>query len=652
MSLKKLFCFVCFCSFHYLHAQKQFSLRLSSMFSSNMVLQHGIEVPVWGIALPGSKVSIRLNHQTVVTKAGSDGKWLAKLPVQKIGGACKMRITNGGSTINLINVMVGEVWVCSGQSNMEMPVGDWGKVNNYQKEITAANFPDIRLLHLKKSASNTAEEEPELYDKEQWQQCSPSTVSRFSAAAYFFAKNIYTRYHIPIGLIQATYGGTVAEGWVSSASLKTMPDFTNAVYDIEMHPQKEVMQQYNSKLQYWLQYVDARDSGNSHNKAVWAGNDVDVSSWRTMTLPAYFDDAGLPDFSGVVWFKKKIIVGEKDKNKELKIRIGSIGDEDVAFFNGKEIGRDKLPGKRIYTIPSAFVHEGENFLTIRLIIYRKYANIYGEAERFSVATGTGGTISLAGTWYFKIGYTNSSMLPPDAPDEPNRTTVLYNAMINPIIPFGIRGVIWYQGEYNVGRALQYKTLFPLLISDWRKQWNQGNFPFYFVQLANYNTIDCLPKASEWAELREAQTSALRLPNTAMAVAIDLGEAKDIHPKNKQDVGARLALIARAKIYGERIVYSGPAYYSHTVEGNTIKIKFTQTAGKLQTKGDTVVKGFSIAAEDNIFHWATAIIKGNVVTVFSPEVLKPKAVRYAWADNPVCNLYNRFGLPAVPFRTDK
>lgn len=622
------------------------------MFSSDMVLQQGIKAPVWGIAQPESKVTIQLNHKTVVTKSGSDGKWLVKLPVQKIGGPYKIVVSNGNDTITLINVMVGEVWVCSGQSNMEMPVGDWGKVNNYEKEIASANFPDIRLMHLKKSASNTPEEEPELYNKEQWQPCTPATISRFSAAAYFFAKNIYARHHIPIGLIQATYGGTVAEGWVSSTSLKTMPDFTNAVHEIEMHPQKEVMQQYNSKLQYWLQNIDSRDSGYLQSNPISAGNNVNVSSWRAMTLPAYFDEAGLPDFYGVVWFKKKIVVSEKDENKELKINIGSIGDEDIAFFNGKEIGRAKLPGKRIYTIPSFLVQKGQNFLTIRLIIYRKYANIYGEAERFSILTGTGGTISLAGEWYFKIGYTNPSLLPPDAADEPNRATVLHNAMINPIIPYGIRGIIWYQGEYNVGRALQYKTLFPLLITDWRKQWHQGNFPFYFVQLANYNAVDSLQKASEWAELREAQTSALKLPNTAMAVAIDLGEAKEIHPKNKQDLGARLALIARAKLYGERIAYAGPLYHSHIVKGNTIKIKFTQTAGELQTKGDTRVKGFSIAGEDNIFHCATATIKGSVVTILSPKVSKPKAVRYGWADNPVCNLYNRVGLPAIPFKTPK
>lgn len=619
------------------------------MFSNNMVLQQDIKVPVWGVANPKSRVRIELNKKNIVTDVDSNGKWSAKLPKQKIGGPYTMLITNGNDSITFTNVMVGEVWVCSGQSNMEMPVGDWGKINNYQKEIAAANFPNIRLMRLKKSASNTPEEEPELYDKEQWQECSPATIFRFSAAAYFFAKDIYTRHHIPIGLIQATYGGTVAEGWVSRTSLKTMPEFTTAVHEVEMHPQKEVMQEYNSKLQHWLPEADARDSGYQQDQLVWAGNSVDVSSWHKMTLPAYFDEAGLPEFFGVVWFKKKIIVSEKDGNKGLKINIGSIGDEDVAFFNGEEIGRKKQPGKRIYSIPARLVHKGENFLTIRLLIYRKYANIYGEGDQFSITTGSGNTMPLAGDWHYKIGYTDTLMLPPDEPNEPNRPTVLFNAMINPVIPYGIRGVIWYQGEYNVGRALQYKSLFPLLINDWRKHWQQGDFPFYFVQLANYNAVDSVPKASEWAELREAQTSALQLPNTAMAVAIDLGEAKDIHPKNKQDVGARLALIARAKIYGEHIENSGPVYSSHTTVNKTMKILFTHTTGGLKTKDDTIVRGFSIAGEDNIFNRATATIKGNVVIVFSPEVSKPIAVRYAWADNPVCNLYNRSGLPAAPFR---
>ncbi|WP_018617233.1 sialate O-acetylesterase [Segetibacter koreensis] len=613
-----------------------------------MVLQQGIKVPVWGVAPAMSKVTIRLNCKTIVTKADTTGKWLVKLPVQKIGGPYTMLFINGSDSIALDNVMVGEVWVCSGQSNMEMPIGDWGKINNYQKEIATANFPAIRLMHLKKSASNTPEEEPELYDKEKWQKCSPATVSRFSAAAYFFAKNIYTRHHVPIGLIQATYGGTVAEAWVSGSSLKAIPEFAAGVHEIEMHPQRDLMQQYNSKLHQWLPEVDSRDSGYQQHRPVWADNNIDVSSWHTMTLPAYFDEAGLPEFYGVVWFRKKIIVGEKE-NKGLKINIGSMGDEDITYFNGQEVGRSKLAGQRLYYVPSKLVKKGENFLTIRLIVYRKYASVYGERERFSITSESGASISLAGEWYYKIGYTNSSLLPPDAPDEPNRPTVLYNAMINPIIPYGIRGVIWYQGEYNVGRALQYKTLFPMLITDWRKHWNQENFPFYFVQLANYNAIDSLPKESSWAELREAQTWALKLTNTAMAVAIDLGEAKDIHPKKKQEVGERLALIARAKIYGEKVVYAGPKYRSHGITGKTIEIQFTNAAGGLTTQGDTLVRGFSIAGEDHVFHGAKGTIKGNVVIVSSPEVANPEAVRYAWADNPVCNLYNQYGLPAEPFK---
>ncbi len=633
-------------------AQHNVSLELSPMFSSNMVLQQGMPTPVWGNAKPGRRVTVNFNTKRVVTTASAAGKWMLKLPVQNVGGPYTMVVIQEADSIVLNNVMIGEVWVCSGQSNMEMPVGDWGKVNNYTNEIAASNFPDIRLFHIKKSASNTPEENPELYDKEQWQECSPATIKRFSAAAYFFAKNIQTKHHIPIGLIQSTYGGTVAEAWVSSFTLQTMPDFTNAVKQIKQQSQKQLLQDYWSQLKNWLQYVEPLDSGFENKNPVWANDLIDITGWQSMQLPAYFDEAGLPEFKGIVWFKKKITISPEAAKNELKISIGSVGDEDVTFFNGVEIGRSNIAGKRIYNVPSGLIHSGENIITIRLIVYKNYASIYGEGETFSITTSAGDILSLAGGWRYKIGYNASLKMPPGEPGDPNRATVLYNAMINPIVPFGIRGVLWYQGEYNVGRAKQYQTLFPLLINDWRYQWNQGNFPFYFVQLANYKNIDSLPVNSDWAELREAQTYALRLPNTAMATAIDIGEAEDIHPKNKQEVGARLALIARSKLYGEYLVYSGPQYKSHTILNNKVSVSFTRARSGLQAKGDSIVSGFAIAGNDHVFHWAKAHIVNDKVIVSSDRVKHPKFVRYAWSNNPVCNLYNAEELPAVPFRTDR
>lgn len=648
MKYKLLLCIL----FYGLYGAKaqQASLQLAQLFSSNMVLQQGIATPVWGTAKKGTTVSIILNGKQAVASVGRDGKWMGKLPPQQAGGPYVMKVMDEADTLVLTNVMIGEVWVCSGQSNMEMPVGNWGKVANYEQEIAGANYSNIRLMHLRKSASNTPEDEVQLYNKEQWQVCSPATIANFSAVAYFFAKNIYQKHPVAIGLIQATYGGTVAQAWVSGASLSTMSEFTKDIASIEKHPQQEVMKTYNTALQQWIQKTEPLDSGFANNEPLW-NNEGNKSSWKNMVLPAYFDEAGLTDFSGFVWFKKKFQLTPEFISKDLTISIGSLGDEDIAYFNGVEIGRNIIAGKRLYTVPKQLIKAGENTLIIRLLVYHKYANIYGEGDRFSISAGDTSKIPLAGNWQYKIGY-EAANPPPAEPDDPNRTTVLYNAMIHPLIPYGIRGVIWYQGEYNVGRAVQYCTLFPLLINDWRTHWKQGNFPFYFVQLANYKPVDTLPPAlSEWAELREAQTYALKLRNTAMAVAIDLGEAEDIHPKNKQEVGRRLALIARAKLYGDDINYSSPAYSYYTVNGNKSRIFFTHIAGGLHTNGGTQIKGFTLAGRDHIFYNAHAILKNHSVIVYHNKVPHPKIIRYSWADNPVGNLYNGYKLPLIPFRTN-
>jgi sialate O-acetylesterase len=447
---------------------------LPQIFSDNMVLQQKDKVALWGKSTTNKKVVITTSWSTkkLVVEPDASGNWKGKISTPKAGGPYTITFNDGEST-TLTDVMIGEVWVCSGQSNMEMPLEGWGKINNYKQEIAEANYRNIRLINVEKATSTQPLNEAKFSSG--WQPCSPASVANFSAVAYFFARNVQQHHNVPIGLIQTAYSGTPAESWVSGPSLKTMPAYDSLVNVISSKP--------------------------------------------------------------------------------------------------------------------------------------------------------------------------------GAPKDSHIPTVLYNAMINPIIPYGIRGVIWYQGESNATKAQQYKTLFPLLIKDWRKNWGDKNFPFYFVQLANFTDIKDEPVESTWAELREAQLETLKLPNTGMVVAIDLGVAKDIHPKNKQDVGLRLALIARSKIYKEKVPYSGPVYKSYAVKGDRITITFKELNGGLLAKGDTL-KGFAIAGADKKFYWAQAKIEGNKIVVWSSEVKEPVAVRYAWANNPICSLYNKAGLPASPFRTDK
>lgn len=447
---------------------------LSPLFSDNMVLQQKDKVALWGKSDADKNVTITTswNKKKFTTKVDANGNWTIKVKTPKAGGPYTITF-NDGEELVLHDILIGEVWLCSGQSNMEMPLEGWGKIKNYKEEIAAAIYPNIRLINVEKTTSTQPLTEATF--KNGWLLCSPKTVANFSAVAYFFARNIQQHHNIPIGLIQTAYSGTPAQSWVSGPSLKTM-----SAYD-----------------------------------------------------------------------------------------------------------------------------------TLVNVIAAK----------------------------------------PGSPKDAHIPTVLFNAMINPLIPFGIRGVIWYQGESNASKAHQYKTLFPLLINDWRQRWERKKMPFYFVQLANFKEVKEQPEESDWAELREAQLQALSLPNTGMAVAIDIGEVKDIHPKNKQDVGLRLALIARNKIYKEKIPYAGPLYKSYKILDDKIQITFTHTDIGLVANGSDELKGFAIAGADKKFYWAKATIKNKKIMVWADEVKEPVAVRYAWAINPINNLYNGAGLPASPFRTD-
>lgn len=481
-------------------------LAVPALFSDHMVLQQGKRIPIWGAARPGETVLVEIGQRKARAVADDAGRWRATLRPLEAGGPYTMTVRSGSNSLAIQDVLVGEVWVCSGQSNMEWPLN---LARDSEKEIAGANFPHIRLF----TAPKVVAAEPQKSCGGQWAVCSPEIAANFSAVGYFFGRELHHELGVPVGLIDNSWGGTPAEAWTTRETLDADPDFQPilARWEEILAKYPEAKADYEKKLEEW--------------KAA----------------------------------------AEKAKEK-------------------------------------------------------------GEAEP-------------------------PKPMPPLGPEHPHRASGLYNGMVAPLTPFALRGVIWYQGESNVGRAYQYRKLFPAMIRDWRQAWGQGNFPFLFVQLANFmERVEEPQPSSEWAELREAQLMTLALENTAMAVTIDIGDAKDIHPRNKQDVGHRLALAALAKTYRKRVTYSGPIYKTMRIRGNEVRLSFDHVDGGLVAQGGPL-KGFTIAGSDRKFVWAEARIEGRKVVVCSDAVPRPVAVRYAWANNPDCNLYNAAGLPASPFRTD-
>jgi len=625
------------------------NIVLNPLFSDNMVLQQKQDIPIWGTAEPSGEVIVTLHGEQKKVIVGDDGKWKVSLAPVPAGGPYEL-VIRGGETTTIKNVLVGEVWVCSGQSNMEMAVY---VSDNAVNEIENANYPRIRLI----TVDRTAETKPqENFDSEGWVVCSSESIPNFSAVAYFFGRRLHKDLNVPIGLIHTSWGGTKVEAWTSGKTLKTVPEFKAAVeyLEIDESTDEEKVRAIQKKLDEWPNKIEQilKDKGTFDHG--FQNTDYNTELWKTMKLPTTWEQTGL-EYDGVVWFSKSVQVSKGWKGQDLILSLGKINDYDITWFNGVKIGRGTDVSEfREYKIPSSLVKIGENRIVVEVLDIGNNGGLYGPSKKMKLSSSEH-SISLVGNWKYKIDpiKINVDKLPikPTSNSGANRPSVLYNGMINPIIPYGIKGAIWYQGEGNADRAYQYRTLFKNLIKDWRADWNQGDFPFYFVQLANFKDVKDQPTEDDWAELREAQTMALELPNTGMAVTIDIGDAKDIHPKNKQDVGKRLALNALAKVYKKDIPYSGPMYASMKVEENKINLKFMNTNGGLKIKDAHELKGFAIAGADKKFVWAKAEIRGGEIIVWNSRIKKPVAVRYAWASNPVCNLYNGAGLPASPFRTD-
>jgi sialate O-acetylesterase len=618
-------------------------LKLPRLISDGAVLQRDVSLTIWGWASADENVSVTLNGKTYSTKADTDGNWKIALPPQLAGGPHELHF-KGKNEITVSNVLFGDVWVCSGQSNMELPMERVKE--KYRDVIAQATNPNIREF-LVADKYDFKKEHLDL-DAGSWKSVSPETVLGFSAVAYFFARDLYAAYNVPIGLINSALGGSPAEAWMSEDALKQFPDAWSELQRFkDDNLIKEIEQRDRQNSRQWYARLNATDPG----LMKWHDAELDDSDWNEMTLPGYWADGPTGNVNGSMWFRKKINVPASFINKSGSLWVGRIVDADSVFVNGKFVGTTsyQYPPRRYSFGPDVLKAE-ENIISIRVISNAGRGGFVPDKPYF-LAVGAD-TLDLKGTWKYKQG----SVMPPQEAQTFIRWKPggLYNRMISPLLNYSIKGVIWYQGESNTRDPKQYKEVFPAMIKNWRDKWKQGNFPFLFVQLANFMEISSEPTESSWAETRQAQFEALSLPNTGMAVIIDAGEWNDIHPLNKEDVGKRLALAARHVAYGEKnVVHSGPLYQSHKIKKNKVIITFSNTGSGLMAKGGWELKYFSIAGADKKFVWAQATIKKNKVVVWSDQVHKPVVVRYAWADNPEgANLYNKEGLPASPFTTEK
>ncbi|MGD0553250.1 MAG: sialate O-acetylesterase [Sedimentisphaerales bacterium] len=622
-------------------------VRLPFLISDGMVMQRDADVKIWGWADKGEKVTINFNGKTYNTTAGTDGKWAVMLFELKAGGPCSMDI-NAGNHIILTNIMIGDVWVCSGQSNMELPM-DRVKYR-YPDVIANAENPGIRQFIV-----------PHVYDFQgpredlksgRWESANPESVLHFSAVGYFFAKELFEKYHVPIGLINASLGGSPAQAWLSEDALKAFPEYLETAKKFkDSNYLNQIVEKDKAVSDAWYSRIQQLDKGLEKGQKPWFDVNYDASQWPTMNVPGYWADGNLGNVNGVVWFRKEINVPASMTGKPAKLWLGRIVDGDFTYVNGKQVGSVSYQyPPRIYDIPSNLLQAGKNIITVRVISNSGRGGFVLD-KPYRLTAGEQ-TIDLKGRWQYRLGATMDPL--------PGKTFIewqpagLYNGMVAPLLNYKIKGVIWYQGESNTAKPREYQKLFSAVIADWRGKWNQGDFPFLYVQLANFMDVKDQPSESGWAETREAQLKTLAVPNTGMVVTIDLGEWNDIHPLNKEDVGKRLALAAQKVAYGdEKAVYSGPIYQSKKIEGNKVILTFTNTGSGLTVKGDGELKYFAIAGADKKFVWAKAKIEGNNVIVWNDQVANPVAVRYAWADNPEgANLYNKEGLPASPFGADE
>ena len=609
---------------------------LHGLFTDAMVLQRDVPCPLWGWTDPGAKVTVAVNGQTATATADAHGKWLVKVGPFPAGGPTTVTVT-GPQTVTLKDVLFGDVWLCSGQSNMEFGMKG---VDQWWNEYWGADYPKMRLYTVPG-------------DSQCW---SPATVTGtwrpcnteglfadapvyggFSAVAFFFGRKVHQETGVPIGLLESCLGATDIACWSTVASLRKVG---GEYADLDPLPS------YEKRLtENWKQIDPAYEATKG-----WSDPAFDATAWKTISLPQSWQEKELPEFTGVVWFRKEVELPAAWAGQDLRMTLGKVDDQDTLWVNGVFCGGyHEGNSPQVYRVPAAAVRAGKNVVALRVL---GRTGVTGKPEQFTLlgADADPATlVSLAGPWQYHAS-TPTAQMKGRQVERHYTPSGCYQAMIEPLAPFAIKGAIWYQGEGDVGRATTYETKLKSLIADWRGLFGVGQFPFYMVQIANFGPPAKEPANSGWAMVREAQAAVTAsVPHTGMGLAIDRGEIYNIHPPNKRDVGVRLALPALAQTYGKPVAYEGPRYQGMKVEGNAVRISFDHAEGLVSLGGGPT--GLAIAGADGKFVWAQAYLDGETLVVSSPLVPAPTMVHYGWSDNPLCNLYNAAGLPAVPFRTE-
>ena len=623
--MKKIVVAVFFCLVQTVFAQ----ISLPYIFSDNMVLQRGQKIPVWGFSSPNETIKVAFKKQLKETKANEKGEWMVYLNQEKAGGPYLLTVS-GKNKITFKNVLIGDVWLASGQSNMEWNLA---ATEGYDNELNQTKFPLIRHIKINKKINSLPQNN---VTETHWDVANKQTIGDFSAVAYHFAKKMYQEKGVPVGIINSSWGGTVIESWIPREAFEQSPYFKEMIskmpkVDIEQLEQNNIAE----KTILMESLTQEKISDFSANNFL---TETSTSPKAEINVPQAWEEQGYKSLDGIIWVKKTIVLAENDVKKDATLYLGKIDDADTTFFNGKEVGGMKQwSDERIYTISKEFLKVGENTIAIKITDTGGGGGLWDNSEDIKLVTSDR-TLPLKGKWKFGIEKIFSAINQNEFP------SLIYNSMIYPFIKTRISGVVWYQGESNVERAEEYEKTFPLLINSWREKFGK-NLPFYFVQLATFNNDGNSNEGCPWAELRDAQTQALSLKNTGMAVTTDVGNPTDIHPRNKNPVGERLANLAL-----KNGIYS-PVLKSYTVKGDKIEVTLTGKS-MLIAKDQQSLRGFEIAGKDQVFYPATASIVNNKLVVTSDKVSNPTAVRYGWkADNSELNLFTKEFLPVSPFRTD-
>ncbi len=612
---------------------------VSPIFGDNMVLQRGKKNAIWGWSEPGDKIRVEIAGKSATGVAGPDRRWQVRIQPPRAGGPYTVTII-GRQTIELHNVLVGDVWLCGGQSNMQVPLRF---ARNGEEEVKVANFPEIRFFSV---APHAAYHHTDLVAGT-WKVVSPETADRVSAVAYYFARKVQQEIHVPVGLVVDCLGGTPAEAWTSAAALQPLKDFDVPLAEVQKLAAAGAPE-YGNYVMHWYDEYDIGVKGN------WASPTLDDSAWKSVDVPGGFSELGVPETPAVVWFRREIVLPDPLPAGRALLFLGSIERMDTAYINGTQVGASAwVENPRVYPISDGLLKPGRNLVAIRVLKTTPAGGFLGKPEELRLMLGDHTSIALAGTWKgqlsvdarpphgLPIGYENWPVMP----------SVLYEGMLAPIAPLAITGALWYQGEQNSDRGYQYRKILPVTIADWRRLFGQGDFPFYIVSLPAFSHRSPTPIDDPWAETRESQAlTASSVPNSCLAVTIDTGDPDNLHPKDKLPVGERLALCALANHYGEHVAYSGPTLLSVDRMPGSIRLHFAHADGGLIVKGEKLEE-FSIAGDDRKWYWADAHIEGDTIVLSSSSVPNPKEVRYAWQSNPAATLFNGSGLPAAPFRTD-